>query len=185
MQAFCLCASILFSRLHTRNSFYLLTYTRVIRPPVTIFCVRIYPYLSVCIDVTRPRYLPICIHVTRLLVYMLLAYPYVCHYLSIRRHRDTAREKPRNASRLGCGTLPGRGAAAHRGPRGCQPGRSRTGRRGARRAGVPASHPLLPAASGLEVSEMVCTSSRCLADSREERACPDASAVAMASAGWW
>lgn len=32
---------------------------------------------------------------------------------------------------------------------------------------------------------MVCTSSRCLADSREERACPGASAVAMASAGWW
>lgn len=48
-----------------------------------------------------------------------------------------------------------------------------------------AARPLLPAASGLEVSEMVCTSSRCLADSREERACPGASAVAMASAGWW
>lgn len=54
MRAFCLCACILFSRLHTRNSFYLLIYTRIIRLPVTIFFVRIYPYLSVCVDITLP-----------------------------------------------------------------------------------------------------------------------------------
>jgi len=57
--------------------------------------------------------------------------------------------------------------------------------RGAAGRGLRAARRLLPAASGLEVSEIVCTSSRCLAASREERACPGASAVAMASAGCW
>lgn len=41
-------------------------------------------------------------------------------------------------------------------------------RPGAARPGVPAGpRGALPAASGLEVSEMVCTSSLCLAESRE------------------
>lgn len=113
MQAFCLCVSVLFSHLHTRNSFYLLAYTHVIRPPVTVFfvCISfvpICPSVSILLAHELPRYLTISIHVTRLPVFMLLAYPYICRYLPIRRHKEPACEKPRNTSWFGCGTLPGR-----------------------------------------------------------------------------
>lgn len=46
----------------------------------------------------------------------------------------------------------------------------------------------LPAASGLEVSEIVCTSSRCLAASSADRGCPGVRPEAMTRAGgggWW
>lgn len=165
----------------------------------------VYTYIALPMPVLfvdrYPGYSPICIRTIRPPVSALLAHPRTCHsslltQVVIPRYAGTQaphRDKTRNGARLGCGALPGRGAAAQRGSRGCRgrrPGRGRAGpgragQRGARRAGVRAARPLLPAASGLEVSEMVCTSSRCLADSREERACPGASAVAMASAGWW